>query len=514
MTTIQVCSLSGGSEIQCVNAPASGTWAYVSATLPGPANGTSVGVRVKTSASASGSVYVDDCYVGPSRLLAQGAGLSDTIVATTTITGSTTNPTKGTTSFDRFEYARMGDKMLIHVQYVQTAAGSAGSGTYLFQLPNSLQIDTSKLNVSTAATSNVGQGKLSNNSGSQGASTVPIHVFPYNATSLALEYTDASGANLLTDTGNVGSAAYSLASTNLTITFDAIVPISGWTSSQSGYRADVTPASWAGTSTLQGTTTATGSPADPGSITGAIVSTTNRNITCSAAASLLGITCTLPRTGNYQVCYGGYMANSSGSTGVNSELTDGSNSIVVGLQWVSITAATGQAPMGGCSNYLASSQTVTFKERGYVTSGTATYNPTYFSVIELDAPMPAPYLTGSVMSNSTTQGFHVDSIAFGGAGSRTAPTACSSSPCTIYDQSGSWVTSVTRNGVGDYSLVVASGEFSSLPWCFGMGAGVNITYNVSSAGVSGWTTTALRFSSNSAGSAADNALEIMCMGAH
>lgn len=153
---------------------------------------------------------------------------SGVTITTTTITGITTNPTKGTVSADRFEWSRVGDKMFIHVQYVQTAAGVAGSGTYLFTIPNSLQIDTSKTNVSSSAVNNVGRGKISNNSGSQGPSTIPIHIVPYNSTSLAIEYTDASSSDLLTDTGYVSSSTYGLGSTNLTITFNAIVPISGW----------------------------------------------------------------------------------------------------------------------------------------------------------------------------------------------------------------------------------------------------------------------------------------------
>jgi hypothetical protein len=44
-------------------------------------------------------------------------------------------------------------------------------------------------------------------------------------------------------------------------------------------------------------------------------------------------------------------------------------------------------------------------------------------------------------------------------------TPCTSSPCTIAYQSGSWLASVTRAGIGAYSLNVNSGTFSATPTC-------------------------------------------------
>jgi hypothetical protein len=44
-------------------------------------------------------------------------------------------------------------------------------------------------------------------------------------------------------------------------------------------------------------------------------------------------------------------------------------------------------------------------------------------------------------------------------------TDCSSSPCTITRQSGSWLSSVTRDGGGSYTLNFAAGVFSATPEC-------------------------------------------------
>lgn len=44
-------------------------------------------------------------------------------------------------------------------------------------------------------------------------------------------------------------------------------------------------------------------------------------------------------------------------------------------------------------------------------------------------------------------------------------TVCTTSPCTIFKQSGSWLSSITRNSAGDYVLNVATGIFSDVPSC-------------------------------------------------
>lgn len=73
LTTIQVCSLSGGNEQQCVDAPGDSKWHQVISTLIGPDNGSgsNAGIKIKSTASTTGDVYVDDCYVGTNRNISQ-----------------------------------------------------------------------------------------------------------------------------------------------------------------------------------------------------------------------------------------------------------------------------------------------------------------------------------------------------------------------------------------------------------------------------------------------------------
>ena len=63
-----------------------------------------------------------------------------------TITGTTSDPVKSTTTFDDISYRRLGEKqweiVLTYIQTVTGTAGNAGVGDYLITLPNSLSFDT------------------------------------------------------------------------------------------------------------------------------------------------------------------------------------------------------------------------------------------------------------------------------------------------------------------------------------------------------------------------------------
>lgn len=115
----------------------------------------------------------------------------------------------------------------------------------------------------------------------------------------------------------------------------------------------------------------------------------------------------------------------------------------------------------------------------------------------------APLLVGSVTSNATGA-MKLESIRFGGASN---PSSCTSTPCTIYSQTGTWVSGVTRGGTGDYTVTIGSSKFSTVPTCIcnaeAPGTGISICapdYNTVS-------TTNLRILST-----IDAVINIMCMG--
>lgn len=63
-----------------------------------------------------------------------------------TVTGTTSDPSKGTTSVDQTWYLIDGENLSVRVEYRQTGAGSGGSGDYLFAVPKGLQFKSSKVN--------------------------------------------------------------------------------------------------------------------------------------------------------------------------------------------------------------------------------------------------------------------------------------------------------------------------------------------------------------------------------
>ena len=74
-----------------------------------------------------------------------------------TLTATTTNPTKGTTTYDNISYRRLGEKQWeVVMTYIQTVVnGVSGSGDYLVTLPNSLSFDTT-LPSQQITTTNIG----------------------------------------------------------------------------------------------------------------------------------------------------------------------------------------------------------------------------------------------------------------------------------------------------------------------------------------------------------------------
>ena len=140
------------------------------------------------NSTLSGSNVVIDQYVdririfesgGSSRgaylnVVSQSSGVGSEILTTTstnilatpawtsagpiTLTATTTNPTKGTTTSDNISYRRLGAKEWeVIITYIQTATtgGATGTGDYLITLPNGLSFDTT-LPSQQIITTNVG----------------------------------------------------------------------------------------------------------------------------------------------------------------------------------------------------------------------------------------------------------------------------------------------------------------------------------------------------------------------
>jgi len=109
-----------------------------------------------------------------------------------TLTATTTNPTKGTTTSDNISYRQLGAKewevVMTYIQSVNNGGG--GSGDYLITLPNGLSFDTT-LPSQPIYTANVGASTfvhfpyvIPNSNGTITNHIVGAHIFPmvYSAT--------------------------------------------------------------------------------------------------------------------------------------------------------------------------------------------------------------------------------------------------------------------------------------------------------------------------------------------
>lgn len=152
---------------------------------------------------------------------------------TLNISGTTSNPSKGTTAIDKMWARRNGKDLEVRFEYRQTGAGSAGSGDYLFEIPrlsSGLNIDTTKVTVYATvegvngwATNNVVGGGAIQVGGDNG------FVFPmvYDSTRFRLGYGYVSSSNT-TAIGVTGSAAAAMSGSTIGYIGTLSVPIAGW----------------------------------------------------------------------------------------------------------------------------------------------------------------------------------------------------------------------------------------------------------------------------------------------
>jgi hypothetical protein len=148
----------------------------------------------------------------------------------TTITGTVSNPTKGTMAVDTIKWRRNGKFAQIGLNFQQTAAGAgAGSGSYLILLPGSLTADTTQveLNTSTDATIAHGIGILPHTviAGNTGATNTVTGgaTSMYDSTHFRVHGLSAGTSAFIWS-----SSSYALTNTTVTMVGYFYVPISGW----------------------------------------------------------------------------------------------------------------------------------------------------------------------------------------------------------------------------------------------------------------------------------------------
>lgn len=188
-------------------------------------------LHVATTSASAWAVKCENFIVGPSNYVF-GTPVTDWQSYTPTVTAVTSNPTPGTGVTSAARWRRVGDSIEIVYYYGQTGAGSGGTGTYLWSLPNGYSIDTNKVTTSTAQIGTLahilGNGQVSSTTAQSTNSANEVTVVAYNSTSLSLISSNGTTAG---QRYPIGSSSYSYGNTVTYHSFRAIVPCVGLSSS-------------------------------------------------------------------------------------------------------------------------------------------------------------------------------------------------------------------------------------------------------------------------------------------
>lgn len=198
--------------------------------IPTSCNAIKVGFQHTGVSEASKVLVVDDIELSTNPFVYKNlVEMTDWVDSGGIIVdGSTTSPTKGTTTIDSMKWRRVGDSMEVVITYHQTSGGSNGSGEYLFSIPSGYTVDSSKISASQGVGDSLGtilgNGRVSNKT-------------DHSATSSDAEIVYAGGNNVKFHVDSAATTTYAFSSANFAFTgvinFSAkfTIPIEGWSSS-------------------------------------------------------------------------------------------------------------------------------------------------------------------------------------------------------------------------------------------------------------------------------------------
>lgn len=515
LTNVQVCERTGGSNGVCTSVASSGNWAYYSVPFVGPSNGTSVGVQVGMTGSGTGNFFVDNCYVGPARTLTTGTFVTPWSTSQYSMAPSASF---GTTTAQTTMTRRNGNQLEFKVIFT---AGTTTAATASIAMPSGLNIDTNG-NI-TAFVTTVGFGQVY--SGSTQTPGTQLAAVCFDGSDTSNLYISQAGAD---DTACHKQNASTNFNSGYIFQMEGHVPVKQF-SDQPFNTPSNTPASWSGynSGVSAGCSSSSSTYADPSNCTSMTTTQTqSRNMTCSQASGPLpGITCNIPKPGMYRVSADVGVANANASTTVSFRLVDGSGTVIDPGKSNFITSVDGgnshPAHLEGTYN-ATSVSSITFKVQLATNTGTAeiitgpaaasgTANVSWV-VENVDSSNATPFWTGSVTSNDTTKGFHME---FATIGTTNGSTACTASPCSFIGQSGTWISSFTRQSTGNYTATFATGEFSSTPTCVvscavgGSSTSLCVADNIAASSNS---TTNWEINTSTGSTAQDAVIYLMCMG--
>jgi hypothetical protein len=460
-----------------------GTSVRTSVNFTAPSSGT-ITWRAKSVASNEPEIYVDDCILEDAAFFNLSQVNQAQLLGTVKVTGcsagwSISSPTTTPANFGTqtgCTYTVTGSLQAPATNVPGFIIPSGGPGAYKIEAIGSFWNNAS--GTSAAAQFRFSDGTNSSNDTAEIAGNTTSGTAVPVLTGTINETTSFSNATFqIQGSGSSTSAVpYIEGRSTHPLVFNVFyIP----TQSQTAYRPDQTPASWSGyhdsTCSWGRTNTTIGDPATDGTCT--LTEVTNRNFgTVTGSNSLPSITFTPPRAGRYFVCANAQVNSTTNLAALVTSLTDGTTVIAHNSSRIYTDGTNDFVTHPLCGVYNATSTaSVTLKIQTAASSGTVTItaggasrSAIEWSIFELDAPMAAPYLTGSVTSNTSGQ----ERI-------ERATVSNSSGTCSISSQSGSWATLNSSTAAnGGCTINIAAGEFSGTPACFcGLSAGTQSTNN-------------------------------------
>lgn len=566
---LQVCSVVGSTEQQCLNVPTAGTWYEVTPTMVA-ANGSQFCVKLKSTTSVTGTVKVDAGYVGKNQDLGivsgivgftqyndqAGYGSTATQIPYYTVTDANNNPngiytvtmdsTNGTVfTFlqDATVYAQMsayaanGHQLgfSLNASSVTTAIYSLAdsqrrcfnqnAGTpvsYTAQAQCSFPVragqivrphssndaigDTNSSMMTLMAVSTAYQQTVKPNQ--QVLPTVTrltsgsgTYIPPPGVTYFVIEAAGGGGGGGPSGTAGGGSGA-----TGVSTTFGSIITAGGGTGG--GARGAAAAAGQGGAVTISGGSTIVSAAGGWGQAAGT-------QTTASSGANIHG------GVGGSS-CYGGNGNGGIGEGGQDGRANTGGGGGGAGTNTTANNSAGTGGGAGGCAkvlivNPISTGYAYTIGTGG--AGGTAGTNgfaggaggTGVIAIWEFYQSMGAPILNNGVYSSFNGQVRH-EFITFGGAQSGGFPTSsCTTGTCVVASQSGIF-SAPTWGATGRYTISIPSGTFQGVGTCVCDSGFFNVSTN-GECGASMTTATNIEIvAKNSAGTLADNVIQMHCSG--
>jgi hypothetical protein len=427
----------------------------VSMFFPCGTSGVSPVVRITSTSASAAEIRVDDVYLGAAVSLGDAAIVTPWVSYTPTITHQTGGATNYTASG---KWRRIGDSVEIQGRMTFSSSSAAFSDVRI-GLPTGLVVDQSKMSFSGPdPASSIGTGSILD-SGIATYGGLVLYRAGSDIIQIRVSSTTIHSGTAPSQMVNI-SESYPIASlsNNDEISWNFLVPIIGWSSSQAIRSEDSGLTPW-----VNYTPTITH---DTGSMTNATTTAAWRRVGdtaeiklkiafSGASSAFTGIFFTTPSgividttknlTSNgflqgyvsiFDSGSGWYMGRVRNTSTTQFRLTNGS---------------TNTSDAGSSSDPL---QSMNIDNGAPITFASGDEIVAFVSVpvVGWNYTLPAPILVGSVTSNSV-----------GAERIERATINAASGSCTIPSQSGSWITNSVANAQGDCTITITG--FSASPTC-------------------------------------------------